>query len=172
MRLNKVDSVPASVVTSSSVAAIVILLLGCASRPEPMEDTVTVELQTGQASTKVVAVTLGEAPRKIVERCRPAQPYADDDPWISFPAAGGGMYVMFFDPGVGTEADSTDDRLIAVAKYTPSEPGGRVDGQPGVYLLPVGFHGQECSWDFLVGKGNPKQVLDGSATGSSDLGSR
>ena len=149
-----------SVVRCFSATGIVLLLLGCAARPRPVEDTATLKLQTGQPQSKVVSVTLGDAPLKILERCRPARPYADDDPWISFPAADGGVYVMFFDPGLDTKDDPTDDRLIAVAKYTPKEPGGNIDGQPGVYLLPAEWYGRECPWDFLVGRGGPKRALD------------
>ncbi len=158
MRASKVHPVRASVVTCFSATGIALLLLGCAARPKPVEDTATLELQTGRSETKIVSVTLGEAPLKIVKRCRPAQPYADDDPWISFPAAGGGIYVMFFDPGVATKDDPTDDRLIALAKYAPKQPGGTIDGQPGVYLLPAEWSGQECPWDYLVGRGSPKRV--------------
>ena len=172
MRLSNTHPAPMSVVACSSATAIAFLVLGCAARPKSVENTAMLELQTGQSETKSVVVTLGEAPLKIVERCRPAQSYADDDPWISFPAAGGGMYVMFFDSGVGAEDDPTDDRLIAVAKYTPQAPGGTIDGQPGVYLLPVEWRGQECPWDYLVGRGSPKQVLDESATHVSEPGSR
>ena len=144
-----------------AVAALLLLsALGCSTVSMRGEDTVVLKLQISPTAFKNVSVTLGWNATDVVNHCKPAKLYCDDDPWLSYPASGGGTYVLFFTPADSKgKLDPTQDTLSAVAKYS-------IDREPGSFLLPARKHGQECPWEYLVGKGSPPPTSPLEATSS------
>lgn len=107
---------------------------------------VRLELQVVEGSTtaaKSVSVTPGQNALQVIEALRPAPSAADDEPWVSFPAAEGGHYVLFFRPEVGGGSDPRTDGLYALIHYSAGEPGS------GRFLLPEALRGQKGG-DFVV----------------------
>ncbi len=102
---------------------------------EKNENAARIELKLGSDKTKTISVTLGQSAVDIQNLCRPAQVYADDDPWLAAMAAGGGSYVFFF-AAEGTpeemrgRLDARRDKLYAVLRY-PTE-----SKDNGTFLLP------------------------------------
>ena len=71
---------------------------------------------------KTISVALGQSAVDIHGLCKPAQVYADDDPWLAAAAAGGGSYVFFFAAEGTPEAmlgqlDPRNGSLYAVLHY-------------------------------------------------------
>ena len=139
-----------------AVAALLLLsALGCSTMSMRGEDTAVLKLQISPTEFKSVSVTLGQSTMDVVNHCKPAKFYCDDDPWLSYPAVDGGTYVLFFAPRDNTgKHDPTQDTLSAVAKYS-------IDRKPGSFLLPAHKYGQECPWEYLVGKGSPNKPTGG-----------
>ena len=107
-------------------------------------ETAKVELRLSEGEAKVVTVSPGQSAREVVNLCRPAKVYADDDPWLIYPAAGGGYYVfMFSAEGTSKQMqgrlDPSRDRLYAVVRY-------RTDAREnGKFLIPTTMDGRNCS---------------------------
>jgi hypothetical protein len=108
----------------------------------------SLNLLIGKEETKSVTVTLGQTASEIVDLCRPARPYADDDPWLAYMASGGGSYLLLFTAeGTAEELrgkpDSSHDTLYAVVHY-PTE--SKSDGE---FLLPETMRERTCG-DFVT----------------------
>lgn len=110
--------------------------------------TATLELRLPPNETREVEVALGQTAREIVNRLQPARPAVDDDPWLLYPAAGGGYYALLFSADgsvkeIEGRLDPSRDQLYAVIKY-PGEP---VSG--GKYLLPERLH-ESTAGEFIT----------------------
>ena len=94
------------------------------------------EIRLDEETTKSVTVTVGQKLVDIIRECRPAQFYADDDPWIAYGAGDGGTYVLFFENAEKAD-DHRDDTLHLVAHYPK-------DSELGEFLLPSNLRGKAC----------------------------
>ena len=111
----------------------------CAKVTNRTDRTAKLQLQLEADKVKVVSVALGQSAKKVVDLCKPAKVYADDDPWLSYQAAGGGGYVLFFShQDTANRLDPRRGSLYAVAHY----PTGSRDG--GAFLLPEAMRGKIC----------------------------
>jgi len=99
------------------------------------DESVDFEIRIDEETTKSVTVAIGDTVRDVLSQCRPARPYADDDPWVLYEAADGGAYMIFFDEA-GDET-SMDDTLCMVAHYPKDE-------EQGEFLLPSNLKGKAC----------------------------
>jgi len=111
-----------------------------AADPEP---SVKLALRLGPGKTHHVTVSVGQTAKEVVQLCKPAKPFADDDPWVGYTAAAGGSYVLMF-AAEGTPDqmkgpfDPGRDKLYAVMHY-PAE-----SQENGKFLLPKSLHDRTC----------------------------
>jgi hypothetical protein len=54
------------------------------------------KLKLDSGKVKVADVAIGQTALEVVNRCKPAKAYADDDPWLRYAAAAGGHYVLWY----------------------------------------------------------------------------
>jgi hypothetical protein len=107
------------------------------------QTTVKLELRLGPGKTHHVTVSVGQTAKEVVQLCKPAKPFADDDPWVGYPAAAGGSYVLMF-AAEGTpdqmkeRLDPSRDKLYAVMHY-PAE-----SQEHGKFLLPQSLRDKSC----------------------------
>jgi predicted methyltransferase len=107
------------------------------------QTSVQIELLLGPGKTHSVTVASGQTAREILRLCKPAKVSADDDPWLGYPAAAGGSYVLLF-AAEGTSdqmkgrLDPNRDKLCAVIRY-PSE-----SQENGKFLLPETLREKTC----------------------------
>ena len=115
----------------------VLVCAGCAPMGAHRDGSAELRLHLGPGRVKVVSVALGQNALKVIKMCRPARAYADDDPWVRYPAAEGGAYVLFFSQrNPGPVLDPRHGKLYAVAHYTARD--------RGVFLLPKAWRGSIC----------------------------
>lgn len=107
------------------------------------ETTAQIELLVGPGKTRLVTVALGQTAKDVLNRCKPAKVYADDDPWLGYAAAKGGSYVLMF-AAEGTVSDMRGrpdpgrDKLYAVMQYPTESP------KDGKFLLPAALRDTTC----------------------------
>ncbi|MGD9127213.1 MAG: hypothetical protein PVH19_07515 [Planctomycetia bacterium] len=110
---------------------------------------IELEIRAGKEKTKALTVTPGMSALEVFKLASPIMPGVDDDPWLLYPAADGGGYLLLFSDE-GTQEEMTGQlratgksKLYAVVYYSGNEP------KDGRFLYPKRWEGAAYE-DFLT----------------------